>query len=241
MGDTAHLPALSGLRARLLRQPLREQIADGLASQIESGLLGPGDELPGERELAAILEVGRESVRSALQVLAARGMVEISHGARCRVRGPGGAGVALPPPDRCGVDAMAVLEARLALEPALAGRAAANLTDGDLARLRRLVAAQREMTRDPVRFQISDREFHTLLYREAGNAILAGFAEGVYASAYPMRWEVMRFADGVARALEDHTAILAALESRDEAATAAAMAAHIRHIHEIAAAYRGAA
>jgi DNA-binding FadR family transcriptional regulator len=231
---------LSGLKERLSRDPLREQIAAGLAAQIEAGLLAPGEELPGERELAATLEVGRESVRAALQTLAARGMIEISHGSRCRVIGPTGLGSAtLPKPARHGTDPplAAVREARLALEPLLAGRAALRIGTATLGRLRRLVEAQAGMAEDPVRFQISDREFHLLLYGEAGNTILAGFAEQVYVSAYPMRWEVMRLSDGVVQAYGDHVAILAALEARDEAAAAAAMARHIEHIHDLAAAY----
>lgn len=233
---------LDGLRERLTRRPLRDQIAAGLAALIEAGLLGPGDELPAERDLAALLEVGRESVRSALQTLAAHGMVEISHGARCRVVGPAGGALAGGPPTPsalrfAALPPGALTDARLALEPLLTGRAAAQLDGAALDRLRRLVEAQGAMLDDPVRFQISDREFHLLLHREAGNPVLAAYAEEVYAHAYPLRREVMRSAGGIAQALEDHAAIMATLERRDGAAAAAAMAAHIEHIGALVAAY----
>src|SRR3712207_3994179 len=63
---------------------------------IASGLLRPGDDLPSERDLAAALEVSRETVRGAVQILAARGMVEVAQGARPRVRRP--EGWLVPPP-----------------------------------------------------------------------------------------------------------------------------------------------
>ena len=52
---------------------------------IGSGLLREGDELPSERDLASTLDVSRETIRGAIQVLAALGMIEIAHGSRSRV------------------------------------------------------------------------------------------------------------------------------------------------------------
>lgn len=239
MTDLATLP---GLRERLVRHPLREQIAAGLAAQIEAGLLLPGDELPSERDLATLLEVGRESVRAALQVLATYGMVEISHGARCRVVGPASGALAdrLPPLSRRfgTLRAEVVTDARLALEPMLTGRAAVMMDEAALNRLRRLVQAQGGMLDDPVRFQISDREFHLLLHREAGNPILAAYAEEVYAHAFAWRHEVMRFAGGSELAWRDHRIILDAFEAHDAPAATAAMAAHIEHIQTLVAGFR---
>ncbi|MBN9011420.1 MAG: GntR family transcriptional regulator, partial [Rhizobiales bacterium] len=47
--------------------------------------LAVGDELPGERELSAILSVSRETIRGAIQTLAGRGLVDVAHGSRTRV------------------------------------------------------------------------------------------------------------------------------------------------------------
>lgn len=76
----------SVLRDGIRRLSLREQIASSLADLIAAGLLREGDELPSERELAATLEVSRDSVRGALQLLAERGILDIGHGTRTKVR-----------------------------------------------------------------------------------------------------------------------------------------------------------
>lgn len=45
--------------------------------------LGPGDRLPGERQLAAKFNLSRGTIREALQFLAALSLVEIRHGGGC--------------------------------------------------------------------------------------------------------------------------------------------------------------
>jgi len=60
--------------------PLYIQIAEGLISQIESGELAPGAQLPPERELSEKLGVNRMTLRRALRVLEAQGMLVRRHG-----------------------------------------------------------------------------------------------------------------------------------------------------------------
>ena len=64
-----------------------------------------------------------------------------------------------------------MFEARRLLEPSLARRAAQEIDQRTLDRLTRLVDAQKGMTDDPVRFQISDREFHLAIFAVAGNPV----------------------------------------------------------------------
>src|SRR5258708_9495220 len=73
------------LKAEIGRRTVRERISDKLASLIASGILQIGEELPSERELAALLSVSRETVRGAIQTLAATGVVAVSQGFRTRV------------------------------------------------------------------------------------------------------------------------------------------------------------
>jgi GntR family transcriptional regulator len=60
--------------------PLYIQIAEGLISQIESGVLTVGERLPPERELSEKLGVNRMTLRRALQVLKMHGLVNCIHG-----------------------------------------------------------------------------------------------------------------------------------------------------------------
>ena len=72
-------------RDAIVKRSIRDVIADKIAGLIASGILQVGDALPSERDLAAALNVSRESVRGAIQSLGARGIIGISHGSRTRV------------------------------------------------------------------------------------------------------------------------------------------------------------
>jgi GntR family transcriptional regulator len=60
--------------------PLYIQIAEGLIGRIEAGYLAPGDQLAPERELSEQLGVNRMTLRRALRVLEAEGLVIRKHG-----------------------------------------------------------------------------------------------------------------------------------------------------------------
>ena len=216
----ATLPTLGD---ELQRAPLRSQIADRLRELVRSGLLQRGDELPGERDLAHLLNVSRESVRGAIQLLAAQGVLDVSHGSRTRVA----AGAHAAVPHRFDVDDSCVIEARRVLEPALAAEAATGLDGLGLRRLHALLDAQRSMLTDPVRFQISDQAFHHSIYAAAGNPVLMAYAEETYTHAYAHRRAVMQQQGGIAAAIADHARILDALDRQDAAGAAQAMTGHI--------------
>lgn len=59
---------------------LVEAVVEQIADQIQSGKLKAGDRLPSERQLIESMQVGRSSVREALQGLAMMGLVEIRPG-----------------------------------------------------------------------------------------------------------------------------------------------------------------
>jgi GntR family transcriptional repressor for pyruvate dehydrogenase complex len=72
--------------------PLNSQRAARIASQlielIDLQKLTPGDKLPPERQLADLLEVSRPSLREALHILQAQGLVQIRHGQGTYVQEP---------------------------------------------------------------------------------------------------------------------------------------------------------
>lgn len=78
----ARLPALPSLD-RASSVPVHGQIASWLRDAVATGRLSPGDRLPGERVLAAELDVSRMTLRQALAELESTGALE-------RVPGRGG-------------------------------------------------------------------------------------------------------------------------------------------------------
>jgi DNA-binding FadR family transcriptional regulator len=228
------LSRLPGGETDIVKRTVKDQIADKLAYMILSGLLQPGDELPSERALAATLEVSRETVRGAIGVLHARGMLDVSHGARTRVVGPAGHTLASSVRALAGMKDKSideVTEARTQVEVQVVKLAARRIQPADIARLRALLADQRMMVNDPVAFQISDREFHSIVYAACGNALLRDFVSDMYDYALDYRRQAMKRKGAIAGSVKDHERIVDALASGDPARAEAAMAKHLDHVY----------
>lgn len=222
------------LREAVVRRNVRDGVADKIALLIASGTLKVGDDLPSERHLAAALQVSRESVRAGIAILGAQGLLRIAHGARTRVvsdalqtpfRLPREAGGS----DPYGLDD--VHAARLLVERPVVGDAAERITDETLLFLREAVRAQRAAIGDPVRFLISDREFHTAIYRACGNAVLADFVIDLFGTMVEFRRRAVAEPGAIERSIADHERIVAALEGRDRDRAVEAMDAHLERIY----------
>jgi DNA-binding FadR family transcriptional regulator len=228
------LARVPGSQADLVKRTVTDQIADKMAYMIVSGLLQPGDELPSERTLAETLHVSRETVRRAIASLAGRGMVEVSQGARTRVVGArgqtlaGGVGVLAALADKP-VDEVA--EARACVELQVVQMAAERIDEASLARLRALLAEQRAMVDDPVAFQISDREFHSIVYGACGNPLLRDFVCDLYDYALDYRRQALQREGAIARSVRDHEKVLEALARHDAAAARRAIGMHLDHVY----------
>ena len=225
---------LPDMRGSIVKRTVKEQISEKLASHIASGILQIGDELPGERELAAAFAVSRESVRSAIQHLASRGLVEVSQGARTRVVSVEGA--ARPPGLAAAgainsYDLRSVHGARLLAERAVVAEAAERIDGATLARLEASLAAQKQCLEDPVRFLICDREFHFAIYRCAANPLLSDFVMGLYSYLMEQRRTAMSQPGAILRSYKDHNEIMAGLCARDRATVVAAFDRHLDRIY----------
>jgi len=157
-------------------------IVDQIKVAIRDGRLAPGDQLPPERDLTRQLGVSRVSVRDALRMLEATGLIEVRVGAR------GGAFVTAPAPHLVseGLADMLMLaettpaevtEARKVFELGMLELACERRTDEDLAELDAICdRADAALAAGNYDTAIS-AEFHTRLARCAHNRAIALFAE----------------------------------------------------------------
>jgi DNA-binding FadR family transcriptional regulator len=234
MHRTAARP-LATLSETIQRQTTQEKIRDKILSLIASGILQVGDELPSERELAAMLMVSRETVRGAMQLLAGAGVVQVSQGSRTRVA-KGDVRVQrigiTNPSSINGYTLEEVHGARVLVETAVVAAAATRLSEEDLRRLEDSIEAQKLARNDPVRFLICDREFHLTIYYACGNRLLADFVVDLYTYMLDQRRVVMARPGAIKRSLEDHRLIVEALRTRAPEAAAAAFSKHILRIRD---------
>ncbi|WP_222435257.1 FadR/GntR family transcriptional regulator [Puniceibacterium confluentis] len=198
--------------------------------------LARGARLPPERELCATLGVSRAELRKALLVLEADGALE-------RHVGRGTFLAKAPRPSRggTGVDAtiaalaettgpVEAMNARLALEPEIAQRAALHATPKQLRELRRLADAMREATSWGAYEQL-DSEFHATIAAASGNSLLQSLHRILNGVRQAVVWRRLnttdRGPDPAYHSFNEHDAIFAALENRDGTAAGAAMRAHL--------------
>ena len=140
------------LRAEIGRRTVRERISDKLASLIASGILQVGEELPSERDSPRCLAVSRETVRGAIQTLAAIGVVAVSQGSRTRVvsRKIDTLKIGVTSPSAINAYELdSVHKSRVLIERAVAAEAAVHIDDSTLARLEQSLAIQKQTMRDP--------------------------------------------------------------------------------------------
>ncbi len=113
------------------RRSVTDDVFDQVLAEVMDGEIAPGEPLPSERRLAEVLGVSRPAVREALQRMAQTRLVDVRHGGATTVRDfARSAGLDLLPRllvRRGQIDtavARSVLEARLAVGPAVAALAA---------------------------------------------------------------------------------------------------------------------
>jgi len=152
-------------------------IVDQIRLLIHQGKLRPGDRLPSERELCSRFGVSRVTVREALRVLEAGGLVEIRVGAH------GGAFVTMPSNERLGegladllklspLTAAEVAEARMIFELGIVPLVVERATKEDIAALNEICARQRKSLKDKEYSVTLSAEFHVRVAACTHNAAI---------------------------------------------------------------------
>jgi GntR family transcriptional regulator, transcriptional repressor for pyruvate dehydrogenase complex len=157
------------------RGRIPEHVVEAVRTYIQTNSLQPGDRLPPERAFIEQLGVSRSSVREALGVLSALGLIEVRHGDGMYVAAPS---------DRWDPTAAAIFDAteenalrnlvetRLGIELAAATAAAARASSDDLDQIQQLIDDQaRGLETDPT-YVWEPLAFELALVEASGNSWL---------------------------------------------------------------------
>lgn len=231
------------LKFSLRRDQLYKQVAEQLQQMILAEELAPGAKLPGERELAARLDVSRSVVREAVRALAVRGLLKIKPGCGTYVRrleakdvsGPIELFVRLHQSPQLFED---LFQVRRMIEIECAGLAASHASAEDLAVLESNLQGMAESAEDPAAFTEKDLAFHMRLAAATQNQILPLLLSPITKLLSEVILLSVHGPGAAERGLYHHHALLEALQSHDHERARAAMRDHIRTSQELVSAVR---
>ena len=219
----------------LERRALAEQIAERILQLIRDGELQPGQKLPPERELAALLWVSRASLREATKALAMRNIVEIRQGDGTYVTSLDPALLMAP------LDFFLALsqsnffhlfEVRKILEGSTAALAAERITDEEVDYLQECVYRAERAAEDSEAYLQADLDLHNGIVQAARNPVLARLMESLSALTWASRRRTVEVPGVKVHAPKDHQAIVDALRARDPERSRHMMLRHLEHIQK---------
>lgn len=209
----------------MVRSSVALQLLERIKSALIRGDLQPGDYLPSETELTNSLGIGKSSVREAIKMLQAIGIVEVKRGQGTMIRREPGTPL---------VDPMAfsmilargmtrdVLEFRLMFEPAYTLQAMNSATENDHQRIQQSIDAMEEAIQSGAQTSQHDIAFHRAILHSTHNPMTIRVGETLLQLIEAALETSMRSLPETA--LKDHKAIYKAFKAGDSAGVQAAIA-----------------
>ncbi len=213
---------------------ISEEIVEQIKALISQGQLKPGERVPSERDLAAMLGVSRPSVREAIMVLDAMGLVESRQGGGTYVRSLTEQSIADPLGGLLANNARMrhdLSEVRIGLESWSAYLAAQNATDEDLAEMLKPLVEMRRLAPTGGWSADVDTRFHYAITNACHNTIQIHVLNTIH-SLFKATIEVALFEfyrrEGYAKLLlEQHEAIYRAIVERNPEVARQKMIEHL--------------
>lgn len=218
-----------------VRKKLSEEVRIRLEEMIRDEVYPVGSPLPSERDLMAMFDVGRPSVREALFALEKMGLVRIANGERPKVTRPsprnmleqltGTAHLLLEQPD--GVRHFEQL--RQFLEESIVRHAAEAATQEQIGTLRAALEENEKSIPRARAFAATDIAFHRALTEIPGNPIFLAAHEALVEWLISQRIHTVNTEEENRKSFAGHRAIFDAITQKDPDGAASAMREHLRN------------
>jgi DNA-binding FadR family transcriptional regulator len=211
-----------------------------LRAHLRQRAYGPQDKLEPERDLAPKIGCSRETLRAALNVLEKEGLIW-RHVGQGTFVGPRPVHEPIRPSILAEMASPAdVLDARLLIEPPIAGEAALRVTPDEIALLRSHALRSSEAP-DWQAYEQADDAFHKGIARITGNPLLITFLDVLSSVRGRARWQRQhdhafrraRKKEYAAQQGRMHLAIVDAIAAQDPEAARQAMFDHLSAIRSI--------
>jgi len=198
-----------------------QAIVDQVKMLLREGRLKPGDRLPSERELCERFGVSRVTVREALRVLEAGGLIDIRVGAH------GGAFVTTPTSQQIGegladllnlspLTALQVTEARQVFELGIVPLVVERASEEDIAALRELVKLHQTALESGEYTMAMSADFHTRVAAATHNPAIEMLVQSFHGPLLMSLLEAQVVAPLMGhKGTEEHAAFIDAIAARD--------------------------
>jgi GntR family transcriptional repressor for pyruvate dehydrogenase complex len=218
---------------------ISEEIVDQIKNLISIGELKPGERIPSERDMANLLGVSRPSVREAIMVLEAMGLVESRQGGGTFVRSLAEAALADPLTSMVEGNPNllhALLEVRMGLEGWSAKLAASRITEEEIDSLSSYVREMEIQSSKGGWDSHLDARFHYAITAATHNTIqlhVLDTIRGLWHATIELALTEFYRREGYLEALmEQHRAIFEAIRGRDGDKAQREMMAHLEFVQE---------
>jgi GntR family transcriptional repressor for pyruvate dehydrogenase complex len=220
-------------------QPIRpkkvsSQIAEQIRASILAGEFSPGEKLPPERELAEMFGVSRPSVREALNILTASGLVMSYQGGGTVVKSLVELSAGNPLSDLIKGEqerALDVIEVRKCMEAWTSYYAAQRALPEDLRKLEKLLGEMERNLEGMKPSQDIDANFHIVIAQATHNIVWLHLMQSIFDAMKEFQrgvWRVVYQTEDDHRQLfQHHRAVYEAIRDRDADRARDAMLAHL--------------
>lgn len=203
------------------KQSLSKMVVEKIKEALINGDIKPGDFLPSETELAESLGVGKSSVREAIKMLEALGVVQICKGNGSRVRTCVHASMLNPLIFQLILNSneerqAQLVEFRKMIEISASLLAIDNATEEDIAKLREIHEQFKTDFNHGKATVDNDMKFHNVIYESTHNPFVVSIGGSIMELFHPSL--VIANRDYSRIVTDNHEQILAALEQRDKKA-----------------------
>jgi GntR family transcriptional repressor for pyruvate dehydrogenase complex len=233
-GTAAAVPTGTDLFSAVSVGRVSEVIVEQIRQLIRQGRLRPGDRLPSERDLCERFGVSRVTVREALRVLEAGGLIAVRVGAR------GGAFVTSPSQARLGegladllqlspLTAAEVTEARMIFELGIVPLVVERATEEDLDALERLCLDQQAALAEGQYTMEMSAEFHVRVAASTHNAAVEMLVQSFHGPLL-MSLKEAQMAEPLMghRGTQEHLDFIRAVRRRNVAEAESIMRTHVQ-------------
>lgn len=220
---------------RMNRVSVSEEIIEHIKGLIRQQTLKDGDRLPSEEKMARQMGVGRGTIREALKVLIHLGLIERQS------RGTFVAALAREKLQRKDFfrkfethrDVMEMVELRKIIEPEAAGLAAERADPEEIAQIAEMYRLMSEERYEVEDFIAHDIRFHLMILKAAGNSLLIEIMQNIQQLLRKNQYVVVQKSNSImARSLEFHGRIVAAIENRNKSLAKRHMLSHVEDVEK---------